>query len=481
MTVYKMAAAPNAGSAQNANGAQFRVYTSNNGNNTIPFESQLLSVGGGFVIFVALVAFLATIQRRKLAKRGSREFHSPLIPQQIASLKSFEKNFPRVGLCASEIKPYSVSSAKSFSGGFDQPNMNLSPRLSLQNPRRNPNSIVSNLSSPSSSSNSSEVSPQCTPLNPYNSFGTTIENITRGGDNRKGSAYKNLPEHRGNISLQLQYDAVNTTLQVTILACHDLPELNSIQNPMPHQQSLLNPYVKLRILPDNQHRVKTRVLKGTRNPMYDETFTLYGITEANIQNYSLHLAVLAFDRYSRDIILGETVYTLGTQHELMDTRQKLNVNLKLKARQSFGDQRGQLLVSMAHNPQSNSLNFAVLKVKDLPVDPSIGLIDPFIKVYMLVNGQKIAKQKTHVKRKCHDAVFNESFSFKLPSFNNDLEAGRAPQLDSVTFKLLVLNHDGVTRNEVVGQCDIDVDSIQMAQVRGAPGKQIAEWYTIQQP
>lgn len=54
-------------------------------------ESQLLSVGGGFVVFVALVAFLATIQRRKLAKRESREFHSPLIPQQIAPIKSFEK------------------------------------------------------------------------------------------------------------------------------------------------------------------------------------------------------------------------------------------------------------------------------------------------------------------------------------------------------------------------------------------------------
>lgn len=75
------------------------------------------------------------------------------------------------------------------------------------------------------------------------------------------------------------------------MACHDLPELNAIESQMPHQQSLINPYVKLRILPDNQHRVKTRVLKGTRNPIYDETFTLYGITETNIQNYSLHLAV----------------------------------------------------------------------------------------------------------------------------------------------------------------------------------------------
>lgn len=100
---------------------------------------------------------------------------------------------------------------------------------------------------------------------------------------------------------------------------------------------------------------------------------------------------------------------------------------------------------------------------------------------MLINGQKIAKQKTHVKIKCHDAVFNESFSFKLTSpKDNDLDVG-VSQLDSVAFQILVLNHDGVTRNEVIGQCSIDYNSIQMAQVRAAPGKQISEWYTIKQP
>lgn len=86
---------------------------------------------------------------------------------------------------------------------------------------------------------------------------------------------------------------------------------------------------------------------------------------------------MAFDRYSRDIILGEAVYSLDTQKDLTNSGQKLNVTLNLTARKSFGDQRGQVLLSMAHNPQSNSLNFAVLKVKDLPVDQSIGLIGTF--------------------------------------------------------------------------------------------------------
>lgn len=72
------------------------------------------------------------------------------------------------------------------------------------------------------------------------------------------------------------------------MACHDLPDLMSGGT---SDQCALNPYVKLRILPDNQHRVKTRVLRGTKNPFYDETFTMYGINEENVKNYSLYLAV----------------------------------------------------------------------------------------------------------------------------------------------------------------------------------------------
>lgn len=85
--------------------------------------------------------------------------------------------------------------------------INSSKKLSLQNSQQN-NSNPTNLLSPSDS-NSSGDSPQCTPLTPYNSFGKTIENTS---NSRQSS--RNFPEHRGTISFQLQYDDINTTLQV---------------------------------------------------------------------------------------------------------------------------------------------------------------------------------------------------------------------------------------------------------------------------
>ena len=42
-------------------------------------------------------------------------------------------------------------------------------------------------------------------------------------------------------------------------------------------QYLSDPYVKLQLLPEKQHKVKTRVMRRTLNPVYDEDFTFYGI------------------------------------------------------------------------------------------------------------------------------------------------------------------------------------------------------------
>ena len=44
-----------------------------------------------------------------------------------------------------------------------------------------------------------------------------------------------------------------------------------------HPPCFSDPYVKLQLLPEKQHKVKTRVLRRTLNPVYDEDFTFYGV------------------------------------------------------------------------------------------------------------------------------------------------------------------------------------------------------------
>lgn len=102
-----------------------------------------------------------------------------------------------------------------------------------------------------------------------------------------------------------RYKHDKNALIVSVVRCRDLPAKD------PNLGSS-DPYVKLQLLPDKQHKVKTRVLRKTRNPVYDEDFTFYGINFNQLPSITLHFVVLSFDRYSRDDIIGEVFCALNT-------------------------------------------------------------------------------------------------------------------------------------------------------------------------
>ena len=70
----------------------------------------------------------------------------------------------------------------------------------------------------------------------------------------------------------------------------------------------------------------------------------------------------------------------------------------------------------------------------------IGLADPYVKLYLLYDGQRVLKKKTHVKKRNLNPVFNESFIFDFPAASTNLE--------KVSLSLVLLDWDRVTKNEV---------------------------------
>ncbi len=64
-----------------------------------------------------------------------------------------------------------------------------------------------------------------------------------------------------------------------------------------------------------------------------------------------------------------------------------------------------------------------------------------MKIYLLYNDQRIAKKKTHVKKRTLNPVFNESFVFELPHLGDD-------GLKHVSLEFMLLDWDRVTKNEV---------------------------------
>lgn len=275
----------------------------------------------------------------------------------------------------------------------------------------------------------------------------------------------------GTLHCTMKYSFDKNALIVTVNKCVNLP-------PKDMAAKSSDPYVKLQLLPEKQHKVKTRVMRRTLNPVYDEDFTFYGIMFTELSGLTLHFVVLSFDRYSRDDVIGEVMLELESiDLSASDTcpvpiaREITPRSFKLKTQG-----RGEVLVSLCYQPAANRITVVVLKARNLPKMDITGLSDPYVKIYLLYNDQRIAKKKTHVKKRTLNPVFNESFVFELPH----LEEG----LKNISLEFMLLDWDRVTKNEVVGRLDLGGPKCtgtalnHWNEVVSSPRRQIAEWHKL---
>ncbi|XP_013393522.1 synaptotagmin-4-like isoform X2 [Lingula anatina] len=272
----------------------------------------------------------------------------------------------------------------------------------------------------------------------------------------------------GTLHFTVQYDQKKMSLVVTILRACDLPAKDPAN-------VTADPYIKLQLLPDKRHKVKTRVLRKTLNPTYDEIFTFYGISVNQLQSITFHFVVVSFDRFSRDEIIGEVVYPLADV-ELGHKEKTICKEIVPRQQKIVTQGRGELLVSLCYQPVANRLTVVILKARDLPKMDVTGLSDPYVKIYLLYDGQRVAKKKTHVKKRTVNPVFNESFVFDVPS-NEGLE--------NIGLELLLLDYDRVTKNEVIGRLDLGVHTkgnelCHWSEVVNCPRKQIAQWHKLKE-
>ncbi|KAL1506172.1 hypothetical protein ABEB36_005582 [Hypothenemus hampei] len=287
---------------------------------------------------------------------------------------------------------------------------------------------------------------------------------------------KNLQQsaaYLGQLIFKLRYKHDKNALIVSVVRCKDLPAKD------PNTGSS-DPYVKLQLLPDKQHKVKTRVLRKTRNPVYDEDFTFYGISFNQLPSITLHFVILSFDRYSRDDIIGEVFCSLNNVDVAQIETQQMALSREIQPRslkiRSQG--RGELLVSLCWQPAANRLTVVVLKARNLPKMDVTGLADPYVKIYLLYNGQRIAKKKTHVKKRTLMPVFNESFVFDIPA--------NGQTLDGISLEFLLLDWDRVTKNEVIGRLELGGAKCSGSalthwnEVCNSPRRQIADWHKLKE-
>uniref|UniRef100_A0A8C9MYM7 Synaptotagmin 11 n=1 Tax=Serinus canaria TaxID=9135 RepID=A0A8C9MYM7_SERCA len=168
----------------------------------------------------------------------------------------------------------------------------------------------------------------------------------------------------GDLTFSVDYNFPKKALVVTIQEAHGLPVMDE------HTQSS-DPYIKMTILPDKRHRVKTRVLRKTLEPVFDETFTFYGIPYSHLQDLVLHFLVLSFDRFSRDDVIGEVMVPLAGVDPSTGKVQLTREILKRNIQKCIS--RGELQVSLSYQPVAQRMTVVVLKARHLPKMDITGL------------------------------------------------------------------------------------------------------------
>ncbi|XP_041740685.1 synaptotagmin-4 isoform X2 [Coregonus clupeaformis] len=210
----------------------------------------------------------------------------------------------------------------------------------------------------------------------------------------------------GTLHFSLEYNSEKKAFVVHIKEAQGL-------TPTDEQSLTSDPYIKLTLLPEKKHRVKTRVLRKTLDPAFDETFSFYGIPLVRVQELSLHFMVLSFDRFSRDEVIGETLVPLAgidlTEGRVLMSREIIKKNV----RRSAG--HGELLLSLCYQSTTSTLTVVVLKARHLLKTDNHRPSDPYVKVNLFKGKKRVSKKKTHVKKCSPNPVFNELFVFDVAS------------------------------------------------------------------
>ncbi|XP_077576267.1 synaptotagmin-11-like [Stigmatopora nigra] len=273
------------------------------------------------------------------------------------------------------------------------------------------------------------------------------------------------PPDLGSISLTVDYNFPKKALVVTVVGARGLPAMDE-------QGGSSDPYVKMTVLPEKKHRVKTRVLRKTLDPLFDETFTFYGVAYGSLPELTLHFLVLSFDRFARDDVIGEALVPLAG---VDPGAGRVHLSRPIGKRNAQCESRGELLTSLSYQPVSHRLSVVVLKARHLPKMDVAGLsANPYVKVNVFYGRKRIAKKKTHVKKCTLNPVFNESFIYDIP-----------PELlPDVSLEFLVVDFDRTAKNQVVGRLLLGSHgappsgAAHWREVCHNPRRQISKWHAL---
>lgn len=276
----------------------------------------------------------------------------------------------------------------------------------------------------------------------------------------------------GSLEFSLHYEQESNSLHCTILKAKGLKPMDS--------NGLADPYVKLHLLPgaSKSNKLRTKTLRNTRNPVWNEALTYHGLTDEDMQRKTLRVSVCDEDKFGHNEFIGETRVAL----KKLKMNQKKNFNVCLervvptKKTATAGtargialyedepgkdgtdvEERGRILISLMYSTQQNRLIIGVVRCVHLAAMDANGYSDPYVKICLKPDMGKKGKGKTQIKKRTLNPEFNEEFSFDI----------KHSELAKKTLDISVWDYDIGKSNDYIGGCQLGIT---------AKGERLKHWY-----
>lgn len=271
----------------------------------------------------------------------------------------------------------------------------------------------------------------------------------------------------GKLQFSLDYDFQKGELSVGIIQGSDLPGMDL--------SGTSDPYVKVYLMPDKKKKFETKVHRKTLNPVFNESFLFKNVPFADVAAKTLVMSVYDFDRFGKHDQIGLIKIPLNS----VDLCKTLEEWRDINPPDTDADKEnklGDICFSLRYVPTAGKLTIVILEAKNLKKMDVGGLSDPYVKLSLMLNGKRIKKKKTTIKKCTLNPYYNESFSFEIPFEQIQ---------NKVMMHVIVVDYDRIGTSEEIGRVTLGCNATgaelrHWSDMLANPRRPIAQWHTLQE-
>ncbi|MBN3308991.1 DOC2B protein, partial [Amia calva] len=284
----------------------------------------------------------------------------------------------------------------------------------------------------------------------------------------------------GTLDFSLLYDQENNALHCTINKAKVGDKLVIPPPPCQYPKETRTTF----LLPLQANKLRTKTLRNTLNPVWNETLTYYGITDEDMVRKTLRISVCDEDKFRHNEFIGETRIPL----KKLKPNQTKNFNICLekqlpvrtqvepvtdgppdpggclllsrqidKTDDKSLEERGRIMISLKYSSQKAGLVVGIIRCAHLAAMDANGFSDPYVKTYLKPDENKKSKHKTTVKKKTLNPEFNEEFFYDI----------KHADLTKKTLEVTVWDYDIGKSNDFIGGVSLGIN---------AHGDRLKHWF-----